>query len=311
MARTSMAPRSPCSESRAKYRLVRLSSVLLPAAAVLALALPACSGETGANGLATLVDATTAAETVPESDEEKTVGNTTSTSETTEVATETTTGSTTATTAEMTIETAEEVAAVDDRPAVMVAQPAPVEPGRHDGDARLEEADEDLSDEERLFRFADCMRSNGVDFPDPVVEADGTVRFGFRPGTGSVVESQDLRSDLDLLPAAREACASLLQGLSFGAGSNDVEAAELELQDSLLEFARCMRDHGLDVGDPDLGNFGPGAAGDDSGPGSPVIRMWELSGIDFGDPDAAAALEVCREQVNFGGPRPGGPRASS
>lgn len=299
-----MALQSPCSGSRAKNRSSKLSSVLFPATAALALALPACGGETDSSGIATLVDATAISETVPESAEEETVSTTTSTSEISEAAKETRT-------TETTIKTAEDAATVDDLPAESDTQSGPVEPDQHDADAGLEQANEALSDEERLLRFADCMRSNGVDFPDPVIEADGTVRFGIRPGA---VEPRDRSRDTNL-PAAGEACANLLRGVTFGTASNSFET--IELQDSLLEFARCMRDNGLDVGDPDLRHFGPGEGGDDGRSGGPVIQVWDLSGdgsnspnsgpfggLDFRDPDVAAALEECQTgQFGVGGPR--------
>ncbi len=152
---------------------------------------------------------------------------------------------------------------------------------------------EDLSDEERLLAFAECMRENGVDFPDPVVEADGTVTFGRRPGggAGGAQGAQDVGRDPDL-PAAQEACGGMLEGLAFGRGQGGFD--QIELQDTLLEFAQCMRDHGVDMGDPDLSRFGPGGNDDDQ-PGGP------FGGIDSDDPDFAAAFEVCQQQLPRGG----------
>ena len=160
----------------------------------------------------------------------------------------------------------------------------------------------DLTYEERLLEFGECMRENGIDFPDPVVEADGTVTFGFRPGggggSGALQRLREIGRDPDL-PAAREACEHLLEGLAFGPGSGNFDLTEF--QDRLLEFAQCMRDNGVDVGDPDLRNFGPGAD-DDGAPGGP------FGGIDFQDPDVAAAFSTCQQQVSLGAPRFGGDR---
>ena len=151
---------------------------------------------------------------------------------------------------------------------------------------------EDLTDEERLLAFAECMRENGVDFPDPVVEADGTVTFGFRPGggEGGLGRLGEIGQDSDL-PAARDACGGMLEGLAFGPGQGGFDL--IELQDTLLEFAQCMRDNGVDMGDPDLSRFGPGANDDDQpgGPFGPSVA------IDIDDPDFAAAFAVCQQEL--------------
>lgn len=148
---------------------------------------------------------------------------------------------------------------------------------------------EDLTDEERLLAFAECMRDNGVEFPDPVVEADGTVTFGFRPGGGGggLQRLGEIGRDPDL-PAARETCQDLVEGLAFGPGQGGFDL--IEIQDTLLEFARCMRDHGVDIGDPDMSRIGPGANDDDQ-PGGP------FGVIDTDDPDFAPAFEVCQQQL--------------
>ena len=294
---------------------MRISPVLLAGAVALALLVAACGGEADSSGLATLTGSAPVPEAVPESEEVETAGIVTSPPESTET--------TAATSTETTTSTTEDTAAEDDPPVVTATQPAPAEPaegdadaaeetvdaaegdaaaGEGDADAAEEAMDADLSDEERLLHFADCMRDNGVDFPDPVVEADGTVRFGFRPGAGGAGAAQELVRDPDL-PAAREACEGLLQGLSFGPGSGNFDTTEL--QDALLEFARCMRDNGVNIGDPDLRDFGPGRGGGDGPAGGP------FAGIDFEDPDVAAALEVCQAEVNIGRFGRGGPRSDA
>ena len=273
----------------------RLRTTVLPAAAVLALVLSACSGEGESSGLATLVDAAPVVETVAEPEGAATAGivnsppattatTATQTPEVTAAANTETTLETSATTASATLTTVGDVDTGDEPPAATTTLPGLAGPG--DGAGQ-----EDLTDEERLLRFADCMRDNGVDFPDPTVDADGSVQFGFRPGAGGGDELRELGRDPDL-PTAREACEGLLEGLSFGPGSGNFDTTEL--QDTLLEFAQCMRDNGVDMGDPDLSNFGPG--GGDDGPGGGPFG----GAIDFGDPDVVAALEVCQEEVNIG-----------
>lgn len=153
---------------------------------------------------------------------------------------------------------------------------------------------DDLTDEERLLAFAGCMRDNGVEFPDPVVEADGTVTFGSRPGSGGggFAALREIGRDPDL-PAAREACQGLVEGVAFGPGQGGFDL--IEIQDALLEFARCMRDNGVDIGDPDMSVFAPGADPNDE-PGGPFRGT-----IDLEDPDLATAFAVCQQQLPGGG----------
>ncbi len=147
----------------------------------------------------------------------------------------------------------------------------------------------ELTDEERLLEFAQCMRDNGVDFPDPVVEADGTIVFGRRPGgAGGGQDSEGVEAigrDPNL-PAARAACSEHIEGLALGPGGQNFDEVRVELMDRLLEFAQCMRDNGVDIGDPDPSAFGPGGGG-----GRPFGEL------DFGDADVSAAFDICGEQL--------------
>ncbi|WP_419944107.1 hypothetical protein [Candidatus Poriferisodalis sp.] len=150
-----------------------------------------------------------------------------------------------------------------------------------------DEAD-DLSDEERLLEFAQCMRDNDVDFPDPVVEADGTIAFGLRPGRGAAQDGEGLEAigrDPDL-PAARAACSEIIEGLALGPGAQNFDELRIERADRLLEFAQCMRENGVDVPDPDPNAFGPGGGG-----GRP------FGGLDFDDADVSTAFEVCGDRL--------------
>ena len=148
-------------------------------------------------------------------------------------------------------------------------------------------------DEETLLEFAACMRDNGIeDFEDPTIGSDGTPEFNLRGG-GS-------EGDRDVTRAAFEACQNHLEGLAFGPDSVNVT----ELQDTLVEFAACMRDNGYDMPDPDLSSFGS------RGDGGGGIFGGEL---DPTDPDFISAMGECEhlfENLPFvgGGPGSGGGR---
>jgi hypothetical protein len=127
-------------------------------------------------------------------------------------------------------------------------------------------ADEDV--EEALLAFAECMRENGVNIPDPQIDEDG--RLSFAQGLGGIDPN-----DPDV-EAAFEACQEELpdigQAIEF---DPDQEAA---LADAQLEFARCMRENGVDIPDPTGDGF----------------TIGPDSGIDPNDPDVQAAFEECR-----------------
>jgi hypothetical protein len=86
--------------------------------------------------------------------------------------------------------------------------------------------------EEAALEFAQCMREHGVDFPDPV-----NGRFEFRSTPGD---------DQAKVQEAQEACQDILED----AAPPLDEEQQAEMQDALLAFARCMREHGIDFPDP-------------------------------------------------------------
>jgi hypothetical protein len=145
--------------------------------------------------------------------------------------------------------------------------------------------------EQELIDWVQCMRDQGVDVPDPQVDADGNLTLGDGgPGLGGGGGGVDQEA----LQAASEVCGEIPPG-AFGGDQPD----QTEVQDRLLEFAQCMRDNGYDMPDPDFsggegltsafgdidtndpafqdaaaacedifaGGFGGGGAGDSSGEG--------------------------------------------
>ncbi|HET9939092.1 MAG TPA: hypothetical protein VFQ28_09880 [Gaiella sp.] len=174
------------------------------------------------------------------------------------------------------------VAALDDAPASTT--------GDGDGDGTQDGAASDEDPQEAALAWASCMREHGVDVPDPQVGEDGRVEI--RPGTGMRLDRNG-----DDFREAREAC-----GTPFG-DSDPPQLSEEEreeLQETMLEFAKCMREHGVDMPDPDFsGGGGIFRAG---GPGS---------GIDPGSATFQKAQEACQDILEDampgGGLRVGGP----
>ena len=142
------------------------------------------------------------------------------------------------------------------------------------------------------------MRDNGVpDFEDPIVNADGSVEFvGVGPGAGGDAEPDPALFD------AFEVCAELIEEVTFGAGGSRFDLNEI--QDTLVEFAACLRENGLDVDDPDLSGLFGGNREDGGTPAVPT-GPESLFGdrVDFEDPDNEVIFEKCAERVNL--PVPG------
>jgi hypothetical protein len=91
--------------------------------------------------------------------------------------------------------------------------------------------------QEAALEFAKCMREHGVDMPDPEVDSQGRIRVTVRAGRG--------QADPKKLNEAQQACGHLMGGGGDGPGKLDPKA-----QDAMLAFARCMREHGIDMPDP-------------------------------------------------------------
>ena len=101
-----------------------------------------------------------------------------------------------------------------------------------------------------LRTFAQCMRNNGIDMPDP------------DPSTGRPPAGTFGNDNRDAFQKAMQVCRSLLPN---GGVRPTMDAAQLE---QFRQFAQCMRDNGVDMPDPDPngGGFGVGARIDRDSP---------------------------------------------
>ena len=153
--------------------------------------------------------------------------------------------------------------------------------------------------EAAMLAFTDCMREHGIDIEVAVVGEGGG-----GPVKSTTKGSADDRGapggfDKDAFAAAEKACRPLLpQGGVNGPGGE----IDPEFQDKMLAFAKCMREHGIDMPDPQFGTGGNTVTiglGDDSG-GGPRI-----------DPQSQAfqdAEDACGSLLpgKLGGPGSGG-----
>lgn len=153
---------------------------------------------------------------------------------------------------------------------------------------RSASASPSVDPEEALQAFAECMREHGVeDFPDPTIDEDGGIQIQ-GPGPGDV--------DRTTLDAAMQACEDLLpQGAGPGEGEGPDPEEQAALEDALLAYAQCMRDHGIDFPDPEFSDGGVIQSGGNFDPNDPEFQdadeackhFLKDAGINFGEaPDA-------------------------
>ncbi|MBO0868505.1 MAG: hypothetical protein J2P15_08060 [Micromonosporaceae bacterium] len=117
--------------------------------------------------------------------------------------------------------------------------------------------------QQQAVDFARCMRAHGVDVPDP------------DPGSGGISIQIQGGGDRSKVQAARQACQHYLPN---GGEPPSLNPQQLE---NLRKFAQCMRQHGVNVADPD--------------PANPAIRLPD--GLSPNDPAFQAAQQACRSAL--------------
>jgi hypothetical protein len=139
--------------------------------------------------------------------------------------------------------------------------------------------------ESAMLDFAKCMREHGVDMPDPQFNDQGQGVFTAGKAGG------DTAIDKSRLDEAQKACQSYLDEVQQNAPPMDPARVEEEKQ-KLLDFAQCMRDHGIDFPDPQISTDGGGIQVQMGGPG-----------LDGDSPAFKEANDACSTQVGM--PKPG------
>jgi len=124
------------------------------------------------------------------------------------------------------------------------------------------------------LEFAECMREQGVDFPDP--KADGGIEVQVKS-----------KAEGEAFQAASEACKEFREA----ARPELSEADQQEFKERALEHARCMREHGIDMPDPEF-----------SAEGGARMRLDRASGVDPESPEFQAAQEECGSDMKMGKP---------
>lgn len=151
---------------------------------------------------------------------------------------------------------------------------------------------------EAALQFAKCMREHGVDMPDPVVNDNGDGKGG---GVAIQIGGDGAQPiDPKAMDAANKDCQHFLADAA--AGFDPPSGEELEkMKEQALAFSKCMRDHGVDMPDPQFGDdgtftvgIGVASATGDTGPSNNVPS------VDFNSKEFQDASEACGQNGGFG-----------
>ena len=126
--------------------------------------------------------------------------------------------------------------------------------------------------------FAECLRDNGLEVEDPVVDADGLVR---KP---ELVEGA-APANKKKVGEAYEVCGEHIEGVTIETEKENLT----EYADRLLELAVCLREQGVEVDDPDTSAEKPGLD-----IGAKLKKDWD-------SPAMLQAREACDWEAALGG----------
>jgi hypothetical protein len=150
--------------------------------------------------------------------------------------------------------------------------------GDGNGDDDAGEGDRQLA----MLDFAACMREHGIDMPDP--------QFDGRGGGFVQVGGPDDVGDME---AAQKACEPLMEDAIADIQNRLTPEEQARMQQQALDFAKCMREHGIDIPDPQFGDGGRVTIGLGGGPGGDDGPSSDGPVIDPDDPEFQEAQEAC------------------
>ena len=130
--------------------------------------------------------------------------------------------------------------------------------------------EEEITFEEGVLDFAQCMREEGINFPDPTFDIDGNPQF----------DNLEIENEEEF-ESAFENCEDILRNALPEQFDLDPEV-EAALVDASLEFSQCMRDQGIDFPDPKPGEFG--------------FFAFRDADIDFTSEAVQNAFEICQPE---------------
>jgi hypothetical protein len=156
-----------------------------------------------------------------------------------------------------------------------------------------QQASDGRSDEDKMRDFSKCMKEHGVDVPEPTMAPKAGGGGG---STGGGIMIQGAGADKEKIDKANEACRPLLPN---GGQPPKLDAKQL---DEMRKMAQCMREHGVNMPDPDPNNPGIAMGQDDGQKVDPEVMKKAAATCGGG--------ELHIETKDDGGPG-SGPRTGS
>jgi hypothetical protein len=145
------------------------------------------------------------------------------------------------------------------------------------------------SSQELALKWAQCMRSHGINVPDP--DANGRITVRATAGSGDTGTSTQAQGPDDpAFQAAQNACKQYQPAGAQGNGRPSQQQI-----DAMTKFAQCMRDHGIPMQDPQVSNGG--------------VRIGSTGGSDTVKPDSdqfKAAQTACQHFLGQAAPKGSG-----
>lgn len=113
------------------------------------------------------------------------------------------------------------------------------------------------------FAYAKCMRSKGIEIPDPEPGGGAVKLDSPAPGSGGIDPAD---------PKFQEAEKACTKELGANAPSDAAPTVGQEAGDQSFAFSKCMRENGVDLPDPTGGPRTEKPAGEAVAPDSPMFQ---------------------------------------
>jgi hypothetical protein len=140
--------------------------------------------------------------------------------------------------------------------------------------------------EEAGRKFAQCMREHGIDIPDPKFDENGgPVVFSDTANGGGQGQPPP---DQQKLEQANKDCEHFIKDVVNGSGRKPDPAEQKKIQEQALAFAKCMREHSIDMPDPKIQDGG--------------VQITP-GGADPNDPKFREAQKVCSKKAGLPKPK--------